>query len=122
MLPRYEKSGNFSFSENWNTWKFYHHLNFGALLEKHTLTISVSLRIGADIFHLHLCVCGALVDKLEQHGFSCLIGAGRLASHNSINILKRALVSADSNDLTLILWNKGNELVWDVTVADTLAP
>jgi len=76
---------------------------------------------------------------LEHHGLSCVKGFGRQARHGVINdVVYRALTKAGyptikeppglvrsggkrPDGLTLIPWRSGSCLVWDATVADTLA-
>jgi hypothetical protein len=112
----------------------------GTLLEKTTLQIAVSLRLGISICQPHICTCGSLVDTLSHHGLSCTKNAGRISRHSCLNdILKRAFSSANipcileptgvlrddgkrPDGITIIPWKKGKSLVWDVTCTDTLAP
>ena len=79
------------------------------------------------------------VDCRGTHGLACKLSAGRMARHHHINdiiwrSMSRAgipstkeptgLVRADGkrpDGLTLIPWQGGKNLTWDVTVADTLA-
>ena len=74
-----------------------------------------------------------------HHGLSCIRGFGRQARHGVINdVIYQALTKAGyttvkeppglvrSDDkgpdgLTLIPWRAGRSVVWDATVADTLA-
>src|SRR5271163_2457920 len=82
---------------------------------------------------------GVLVDALGTHCLSCRRGPGRMARHQQLNdiiwhALNRAripsvkepsgLARSDGkrpDGLTLIPWGTGRCLIWDVTVADTLA-
>ena len=75
----------------------------------------------------------------STHGLSCKRSAGRIARHHNINdLVWRALQRAGipstkepsglsrtdgkrPDGLTLIPWQSGRSLIWDVTVADTLA-
>jgi hypothetical protein len=111
----------------------------GTLLEKTTLQIAVSLRLGISICQPHICTCGSLVDTLSHHGLSCIKSAGRISRHSCLNdILKRVFSSANipcileptgvlrddgkcPDGITIIPWKKGKSLVWDVTCTDTLA-
>jgi hypothetical protein len=83
--------------------------------------------------------CNAKVDKIGIHGLSCSKSSGRFFKHTAINsIINRSLISihvystlkpnGPSRDdgkrpdgLTLVPWTKGQPLVWDVTIVDTLA-
>jgi hypothetical protein len=100
----------------------------------------VGLRLGINLCQPHPCVCGRLVDARGTHGLSCRRSSGRSARHSHINDiiwrgLSRAgihstkepagLTRADGkrpDGITLIPWKAGKCLVWDATVADTLAP
>ena len=79
------------------------------------------------------------MDARGTHGLACKLSSGRMTRHHHINdliwrSLSRAgvpstkepsgLVRADGkrpDGLTLIPWQGGRNLTWDVTVADTLA-
>ena len=79
------------------------------------------------------------MDARGTHGLSCKRSAGRIARHHNINdLVWRALQRAGipstkepsglsrtdgkrPDGLTLIPWQSGRSLIWDVTVADTLA-
>jgi len=80
------------------------------------------------------------VEEDGHHGLSCVKSAGRHARHQELNnIICRALQTAKipsvlepvglSRDdgkrvdgMSLIPWNKGQNLIWDATCSDTLAP
>jgi hypothetical protein len=80
-----------------------------------------------------------LVDARGYHGLSCKLGFGRMTRHHHINdVIYRAFVRANipvskepvglfrtdgkrPDGLTLIPWQAGKALTWDVTVAHTLA-
>lgn len=112
----------------------------GTLLDKQSLQIAISLRLRSFICHPHTCVCGSEVDKFGHHGLSCAKNAGRIFRHSCLNdIIKRALNAAEiscileppglfrddgkrPDGITIIPWQKGQCLVWDVTCADTMAP
>ena len=88
----------------------------------------------------HDCPCGARVDSRGTHGLACRRSSGRMARHHNINdIIWRGLTRAGipsskepqglsrsdgkrPDGLTLIPWQSGRSLIWDVTVADTQAP
>ncbi|GAU92222.1 hypothetical protein RvY_04334 [Ramazzottius varieornatus] len=86
-----------------------------------------------------MCHCGEVVDEYGLRGLSCPKSVGRHSRHASLNeSVQRALVSAQVSAVleplglsrddglrpdgnTMIPWKNGKELVWDVTVVDTLA-
>lgn len=114
--------------------------NIGTLLDNCTLSLAISLRLGLKTNQPHQCKCGTSVDELGHHGLSCQKSAGRIPRHAALNdVLRRALASANipaklepngivrsdgkrPDGLTLIPWQQGRCLVWDVTCVDTLAP
>ena len=77
--------------------------------------------------------------EVGSHGLSCSLGPGRAPRHAIINdVVYRALIRAGipsvkepsglsrsdgrrPDGLTLIPWNAGRSLIWDATVADTVA-
>ena len=79
------------------------------------------------------------MDARGTHGLACKLSSGRMARHHHINdLIWRALQRAGipstkepaglsrtdgkrPDGLTLIPWQSGKSLIWDVTVADTLA-
>ena len=84
-----------------------------------------------------------VVKKIERdglHGLSCTKSAGRFSRHAALNsLIKQTLGSLDMpsmveprglyrtdgkrpDGVTMILWEMGKQLVWDVTVVVTLAP
>jgi len=110
----------------------------GLHLDNDAVRVAVGLRLGCVLCEPHLCRCGAPVDALGRHAFSCKRSAARILRHNCINdiiwrALKRAgmpstkeprgLVRDDGkrpDGLTLMPWNSGRCATWDVTVVDTL--
>ena len=110
--------------------------NLGLKLDDQQLRIPISLRLGANICVAHTCHCG-LLDGL--HGLSFTKSAGRFSRHATFNFLmKQTLGSLDlpsmleprglyrtddkrPDGLTMIPWEMGKHLLWDVTVVDTLA-
>lgn len=111
----------------------------GLRLDDEAVRVSVGLRLGAEICATHTCPCGATVEANGSHGLACPLGPGRAARHSVINdMVWRSLVKAgfpsnkEPNGLTrtdgkrpdgvtLIPWEMGKCLAWDVTVIDTLA-
>src|SRR5206468_3480622 len=113
--------------------------NCGLRLDDETLRVAVGLRLGLNLCQPHPCPCGKLVDSRGTHGLACKLSSGRSARHHHINdLIWRALQRAGipstkepgglsrtdgkrPDGLTLIPWQGGKNLIWDVTVADTLA-
>src|SRR6201996_364750 len=112
----------------------------GLRLSDEAVRVAVGLRLGATLCSPHQCPCGSEVDSLGTHGLSCRKSSARIQRHNALNdIIHRALVGAGvpsikeppgmlpsdgkrPDGVTQIPWASGRCLVWDVTVADTLAP
>ena len=84
-------------------------------------------------------MCGKDVTEDGWHGLSCLKSAGRFSRHSNLNaLIKQSLSSTHipvleprhiyrtdqkrPDDLTLVPWADGKQLLWDVTVVDSLAP
>ena len=111
----------------------------GLRLDNDAIRIAVGLRLGSNICEPHICTCGTSVSARGNHGLSCKRSAGRRSRHSYINdIVYHALVKAGipsskepvgllrtdgkrPDGLTLVPWKAGKNVVWDVTVADTLA-
>lgn len=111
----------------------------GLRLDDEAVRVAVGLRLGANLCHPHTCHCGALVEARGSHGLSCKLAFGRMARHQFLNdLVWRALVRAGipsvkepsglvrtdgkrPDGVTLIPWQNGKSLAWDVTVVDTLA-
>ena len=105
-------------------------------LENEDIRVAVGLRIGAA----HQCPCGSLVEVNGLHGLSCKLGSGKHSRHASVNdIIYRACCRADipavkeptgltrtdgklPDGSTLVPWSAGKCIIWDVTIADTMAP
>ena len=101
--------------------------------------MAVALRLGLDFCVPHTCRCGALVDSRGTHSFVCKHAPGRKSRHHNVNdVMARALLSAGihvtkepnglsrgdgkrPDGMTLIPFQGGKPLVWDVTVATTIA-
>jgi hypothetical protein len=114
--------------------------NLGLRLEDQELMIAVALRTGCKITTKHRCLnCTDMILEDGLHGLSCQKGGeGRAARHKGLNIwLSKTLQSVDignrlePNDLwpgkrpdgvTILPFNKGKRLIWDVTVSDSFAP
>ena len=111
----------------------------GLRLDDEAIRIAVGLRLGINLCKPHSCRCGANVDMRGNHGLACLYSAGRSSRHQQLNdIIFRALNRASipcckepcglettdnkrPDGLTLVPWSRGEHLLWDVTVTDTLA-
>ena len=103
------------------------------------LRIATGLRLGSKICERHKCVCGKDVTEEGCHA-SCLKSSGRFSRHSNLNaLIKQSLSSTHipsvleprhiyrtnhkrPDGLTLVQWAVGNQLLWDVTVVDSLAP
>ncbi|KAJ4451071.1 hypothetical protein ANN_02508 [Periplaneta americana] len=114
--------------------------NIGILMGPRSFKVSVALRLGCKICHIHKCICGNIVDSYGHHALSCVMSKGRLSRHSSLNdIIKRALTSSGfpsildpsgisrsdgkrPDGLTLVPWRVGKSLIWDSTCVDTLVP
>ena len=99
--------------------------------------VAVSLRLGTSLCKPHQYPCGKQVDARGTHSLSCTRGAGRSIRHQELNaIIYRALTRASTpsileppglsstdairpDGLTLIPWQRGKSITWDVTVTDT---
>ena len=114
--------------------------NLGLKLDDQQLRISIGLRLGANICVAHTCHCGIRVERDGLNGLSCTKSAGRFSRHATLNsLIKQTLGSLDlpsmleprglyrtdgkrPDGVTMIPWEMGKQLVWDVTVVDALAP
>ena len=115
--------------------------NMGLRMDDSTIRVAIGIRLGLPLAHPHNCgLCGAEVDKLSTHGLSCKMSRGRHFRHSSLNdIISRAfeaakiptrlepsgLVRSDGkrpDGITMVPWDSGRCIVWDVTCSDTLAP
>jgi Reverse transcriptase (RNA-dependent DNA polymerase) len=111
----------------------------GTRLDDASLRIAIAIRLGAQVCSPHTCICGATVDCTGTHGLSCRKSAGRHMRHSALNdLVKRSLASAEiparlepsslsrsdgkrPDGITMMPWQQGRCLVWDVTCPDTLA-
>jgi len=108
-------------------------------LDDEAVRVAVGMRLGVSLCVPHKCRCGAEVDAQARHATVCRKAPGRIARHYALNdIVWRALNSAGvpsmkeptglcrqdgkrPDGLSLIPWQNGKLLVWDVTVVSTLA-
>ena len=110
----------------------------GTVLDNATVRIASALRLGANICEPHTCRCGTRVELNGFHGLSCRKSGGRYSRHNALNqTFAQALATVQvhavlepvgmfhddrrPDGLTTVPWVRGRPVVWDVTVADTLA-
>ena len=109
-------------------------------LSKEQLRIAIGLRLGSKICEWHKCVRGKDVIEDGWHGLFCLKNAGRFSRLSNLNApLKQSLSSTHlpsileprhlyrtdqkrPDGLTLVSWAVGKQILWDVTVVDSLAP
>ena len=57
----------------------------GLHLDNEAIRVAVGLRLGCTLCESHACRCGATVDTLGTHAFSCKRSASRILRHNYIN-------------------------------------
>ena len=111
----------------------------GLQLDDEAVRIAVGIRLGLAICVPHQCHCGEQVDAFGIHSFVCKRAPGRIARHQALNeVIARAFQSAGipstkepnglsrsdgkrPDGLTLIPWQGGKPLCWDVTVACPVA-
>ena len=111
----------------------------GLRLDDESVRVAVALRLGLGVCVPHSCSCGEDVDAWGQHAFVCKRASGRTQRHQALNeVIARTFASAgipvtkeptgiyrDSvkrpDGVTLVPWQSGRALAWDVTVATTLA-
>ena len=110
-------------------------------MDNNTVRVAVGLLLGLAIYHPHTCChYGAEVDRLATHGLSCRKSEGHYFCHATLNdIMHRALSSTSVpsrmepagishsdekrlDGISLVPWERGKLLVWDVTCSDTYAP
>ena len=67
----------------------------GLHLDNEAMRVAVGLRLGCVLRESHTCRCGATVDTLGTHAYSCKRSSSRIIRHNYINdIIRRALTQA----------------------------
>ena len=102
--------------------------------------IAIGLRLVSKICERHKCVCGKDVTEDGWHDLSGLKSAGRFSRHSNLNALMKQGLSSTHipsvleprhlyrtdqkrpDGLTLVPMAGGKQLLWDVTVVDSLAP
>jgi hypothetical protein len=113
--------------------------NIVTLLDNTSFQICTGLRLGSNPYTPHICKCNAKVDEIGIKGLSCSKRSGIFSKHTEINsMINRSLTSIHVNStlepnglsrddakrpdgMTLVPWIKGQPLVGDVTIVDTLA-
>jgi hypothetical protein len=113
--------------------------NIGTLLDNISFQVCIGLRLVCDLCTFHICKCNAKVGEIGIHGLSCSKSRRTFSRPTEINsIINRSLTSIHVNvtleqnglspndgkrpdGMALVPWIKGQPLVWDVTVVDTLA-
>jgi len=108
-------------------------------LDDEAVRVAVGLRLGLDLCIPHQCQCGSPVDARGLHSFVCRRAPGRSARHHALNdLVARSFASAGTpvtkeptglfrtdgkrpDGLTLVPWQSGKSLCWDVTVKCPLA-
>ena len=106
----------------------------GLKLDDEAVRVAVGLRLGLDLCVPHHCHCGSLVDARGLHSFVCKRAPGRSARHHALNdLIARRFATAGipvtkeptglfqsdgkrPDGLTLVPWQNGKSLCWDVTV------
>jgi len=109
----------------------------GLKLDDEVVRVAVGLRL--DLRELHQCQCGSVVDARGLHSFVCKRAPGRSARHYALNDLVACSFAAAGvpvtkepaglsrtdgkwpDGLTLVPWQSGKSLYWDVTVICPLA-
>jgi len=108
-------------------------------MDGEAVRVAVGLRLGLNLCVLHECLCGSMVDTPGVHSLMCKKAPGRTAIHHSLNdLIARGFASAGflvtkeptglfrsdgkrPDGLTLVPWQSGKALCWDVTVTCPLA-
>ena len=114
--------------------------NLGLKLDDQNLRISIGLRLGAKICVAHTSHSGKRVEGDGLHGLSCTKSAGRFSRHATLSsLMKQTLEPLELSSMleppglyrtdgkrpdgvTMIPWEMGKQLAWDVTVVDAVAP
>jgi len=108
-------------------------------LSDDTVRVAVALHLSCSICVTHTCHCGSLVDTHGLHGLVCKKAPSRTTRHYAVNDAIACSLTAAGipvskepsgltrtdgkrpDGLTLIPWQAGKPLTWDVTVVSTLA-
>jgi len=115
------------------------HASYGLRLGEQAMRVAVDLRLGLDLCVPHQCHCCSLVDAGGLHSFVSKRAPGRSARHHALNdLIARSFASAGvpvtkehsglfrtdrkrPDGLTLVPWQSGKSVCWDVTVICPLA-
>jgi len=108
-------------------------------LHDEAVRVAVGLRLGLVLCSPHECRCGSMVDAGGLHSFVCKKAPGKTIRHHSLNDLIARSFSAAGvlvakeptglsrsdgkhpDGLSLVPWQNGKALCWDVTVICPLA-
>lgn len=111
----------------------------GLTLDDEAVRVAVGLRLGLNLCTPHQCHCGSLVDARGLHSFVCKRAPGKSSRHHALNdLIARSFASAGipttkephglfrtdgkrPDGLTLVPWQSGKPLCWDVTAICPLA-
>jgi len=112
----------------------------GLTLDDEAVRVAVGLRLGLDLCEPHQCQCGHVVDAHGLHSVVCKRSSGSWsARHHALNdLVARSFATAgvpvttepaglsrmdgkQPDGLTLVPWQSGKSLCWDVTVICPLA-
>jgi len=111
----------------------------GLHLDDEAVRAAVCLRLGLDVCSSHECHCGSAVDVRGIHSFICKKAPGNIIRHQALNdLIVRSFSAADvpvtkepsglfrsdgkrPDGLSLVPWQSGKALCWDVTVICPLA-
>ena len=111
----------------------------GLKLENEAVRVAVGLRLGLNLCVPHQCPCGAQVDARGTHSFVCKRAPGKASRHHVLNdVVARSFSAAGvpvakepaglcrtdgkrPDGMTLIPWEAGKPVVWDVTAICTTA-
>ena len=114
--------------------------NLGHKLDVQQLWISIGSRLGANICVAHTCHCGKRVERDGSHGLSYTMSTGRFSRHATLNsFIKQTFGSLDlpsmieprgpirtngkrPDGVTMVPWEMGKQLVWEVMVVEALEP
>jgi len=111
----------------------------GLRLDDEAVRVAVGLPLGLHLCVPHQCRCGSAVDARGLHSFVCKRAPCKTSGHHALNdLVAHAFASAGipatkephgltrsdgerSDGLTLVPWQRGKPLSWDVTVICPLA-
>ena len=106
----------------------------GLRLDDEAVRVAVDLRLGLDLCEPRQCHCDSLMDARGLHSFVCKKAPGRSARLHALNdLILRDFDSAGvpvtkepsglfrtdgkrPDGLTLVPWQSGRSMCWDVTV------